>query len=161
MRGLLSNVAVPESDRIDPKYSGAAYQVIKIVDDKGNRGVDKHYLVRWKGDYADTWEPEGNLECPKLVQAYYRRKARKAPVVAAAHDHPKAHSSHAWAMTVSMNLLHVDPLDLTADICRQAGIQPEDVAARHCRGSCSGRGPMAHGPPKQRRWAWRLHAVAK
>ena len=125
-----TNVAVPESDRVDPKYSGAAYQVIKIVDDKGNRGVDKHYLVRWKGDYADTWEPEGNLECPKLVQAYYRRKARKAPVVAAAHDHPKAHSSHAWAMTVSMNLLHVDPLDLTADICRQAGIQPEDVAAK-------------------------------
>ena len=33
-------------------------------------------------------------------------------------------------MTVPMNLLHVAPLDLTADICRQAGIQPEDVAAK-------------------------------
>ena len=111
-----ANTAVPEADRKDPNYAGTSFQVIKIVDDKGHRGVDKHYKVRWKGDWDDTWEPEGNLECPKLVQEYDRRKARKAPVLAAVCESPRTHSAHAWAMTISMNLLHVDLADLTADI---------------------------------------------
>ena len=49
-----TNTAVPESDRKDPNYSGTSYQVVKIVDDKGHRGVDKHYKVRWKGTWDDT-----------------------------------------------------------------------------------------------------------
>jgi transposase InsO family protein len=121
------NSAVPEEERRQPEYAGKSYVVEEVIDDKGTHGVDKHYRIRWKG-YADTtWEPEDNLNCPKLVQEYTRRKARKPPaLVTAASDG----STTSWSTTLTFNLLDVDPSDMTAEICRKAGISVGNVAGK-------------------------------
>ena len=127
------NTAVPEAERKLPVYDGKAYEVERIVGDKGTHGVDKQYKVQWQGDWDDTWEPEDNLNCPKLVQQYLRQRARKAPrAPRQVQDHSAAamEEGQPWATTVTLDLSSVDPVHMTQDICRMAGITRSHVAAQ-------------------------------
>ncbi|KAJ1992261.1 hypothetical protein GGI25_005181 [Coemansia spiralis] len=56
-----------------------SYEVEKIVDDRWADGVH-YYLLKWKGYDAseNTWEPEGNLQCPSIVARYRASKVRDA-----------------------------------------------------------------------------------
>jgi len=121
------NSAVPERERKKAAYTGKSWVVEKVVDDKGTHGVDKHFKIRWEGDFQDTWEPEDNLNCPKLVQAYMRSKARK-PAQAGAYY--AGDTASPWAMTIPLNLLALDASDMTASICRQAGISMGCIAGK-------------------------------
>ncbi|KAI7201342.1 hypothetical protein KC365_g18742, partial [Hortaea werneckii] len=49
------------------------YEVEKIVDYDRN---SQRYLIKWKGYPSDenTWEPLTNLNCPKLLHQYHRRR---------------------------------------------------------------------------------------
>lgn len=54
------------------------YQVEKVVDKRMHKGRVE-YLLKWKG-YGDnemTWEPQDNLECPDLIEAYEKKIREK------------------------------------------------------------------------------------
>ena len=53
--------------------SNDEYEVEKIVDYDRN---SQRYLIKWKGYPSDenTWEPLTNLNCPKLLHQYHRRR---------------------------------------------------------------------------------------
>lgn len=48
-------------------------QVQEIVGVR-TKGGKKDFLIRWKGfdESEDTWEPEENLDCPELIEAYLK-----------------------------------------------------------------------------------------
>ena len=125
--------AVPEEEVQQPSYKGKAYEVERIVGDDGTHGMDKRYKVKWKGEWENTWEPEDNLNCPKLVEQYLRRKARQVPEVVAAVSSKSTGASckgKPWSLTLAMDLAVADPASLTAEICRQAGIPESSIAAQ-------------------------------
>ena len=48
------------------------YEVDKIVRETGSfKCGTKRYLVRWKGDFDDTWEPEALLQAPDLITEFH------------------------------------------------------------------------------------------
>ena len=100
--------------------------------DKGNYGVDKQYLVRWKGDYEDTWELEENLECADLVQKYHRTKGRTvvAPVnvMSVSAPEPQTLPRKPWSMTIRMDISKATPSIMTQQVCNIAGISMEQIA---------------------------------
>lgn len=53
---------------------GDVYEVEKLLDHK-KRGSKILYLVRWKGfdSDEDSWEPESNLRCRRILQAYRKK----------------------------------------------------------------------------------------
>ncbi|XP_030829163.1 chromobox protein homolog 1 [Strongylocentrotus purpuratus] len=54
------------------------YQVEKVVDKRIHKGRVE-YLLKWKGygDDESTWEPQDNLECPDLIEAYEKKIREK------------------------------------------------------------------------------------
>ncbi|CAG9765104.1 unnamed protein product [Ceutorhynchus assimilis] len=54
------------------------YVVEKIIDFRMKNGV-KEYLLKWIGydDKDNTWEPEGNLDCPSLIKAFEADRVAK------------------------------------------------------------------------------------
>lgn len=54
------------------------YEVEKLINDRKVRGK-RQFLVRWKGyaPDADTWEAEGNLNCPKKLKLYWASKSKQ------------------------------------------------------------------------------------
>jgi len=55
------------------------YTVEKILD-KRIRGGKTEYLIKWEGypDSENTWEPDDNLDCPDLINAFEEKtKAKK------------------------------------------------------------------------------------
>ena len=66
-----SQEANPSSSQSDDTY----YEVENLLKMKFMKGK-KHYLVRWKGNYSDTWEPEDFItEKPK--REFHIRRARQ------------------------------------------------------------------------------------
>ena len=101
--------SVSRAERIQPSTKQQRYEVARVVGDRGIHGVDKQYQVQWKGLWDDTWEPEENLDCPKLVQDYHRRKARAAPKLHTAAMGSQANfAPQPWSLTVTLDLSTVD-----------------------------------------------------
>ena len=122
------------SENLQPAHpEDKKYEVEKIVNDRGRHGVDKEYLVHWKGTWPSgqqqTWEPEDNLDCVNLLQQYLRRKGR---TVSAVIDDPISDSckTKPWSATVTLDLLSVPADHLTEFICKSAGVSPDQVAAQ-------------------------------
>lgn len=55
------------------------YIVEKIIDSRLNEKGVKEYLLKWIGyeEKDNTWEPEENLDCPGLIEAFEKEKAKK------------------------------------------------------------------------------------
>ena len=69
---------LPEDSWIDD--TGEDYEVEEIMDVRDasrtrNGRRKKEYLVKWVGDYEDTWEPEDNLTCTALLYEFDARRA--------------------------------------------------------------------------------------
>lgn len=69
------------TDEVDPlacdENEDKEWEVEKIVDVETLRDGSRQFLIRWKGcdASADTWEPEENVDSPKLVEAFLRKSA--------------------------------------------------------------------------------------
>lgn len=51
------------------------FEVERLLDDK--LVTERHYLVKWKGYDADSWERESNLSCPAILKKYKQLKNKK------------------------------------------------------------------------------------
>ncbi|XP_072394666.1 chromobox protein homolog 3-like [Diabrotica undecimpunctata] len=69
------NSPVPEEEPAAPEE----YVVEKILDSRINDHGIKEYFLKWIGyeEKDNTWEPEGNLDCPGLIEAFEKEKAKK------------------------------------------------------------------------------------
>jgi hypothetical protein len=64
----------PEPTIVDDEV---VWEVEEILDSKLNRG-HLHYLVRWVGDFQDTWQPEDDLAgSPTLKREFHSRYPQK------------------------------------------------------------------------------------
>ena len=61
-----------EMTPVETEETNKEYEVQSIMDIKKENNITK-YLIRWKGYSAneDSWEPETNLNCPKLIDMFH------------------------------------------------------------------------------------------
>ena len=54
------------------------FSVEYILDSRIGKGNRTEYLLKWMGypDSESTWEPENNLDCPELIEAYERERSQ-------------------------------------------------------------------------------------
>jgi Chromo (CHRromatin Organisation MOdifier) domain len=57
----------PATKKVDAKLNGF-WEIERIVDVRKS-GSSYEYLVKWKGDYENTWEPQKNLNSSALQEA--------------------------------------------------------------------------------------------
>ncbi|KAH7711849.1 heterochromatin protein 1 alpha [Aphelenchoides avenae] len=68
-----------ESESDEDDIDDDVFAVEKILDKRVVNGK-LEYKIRWMGfggPEDDTWEPEENLDCSELIQAYDRRQERR------------------------------------------------------------------------------------
>ena len=70
------NMNVDESAEEDEVF------IVEKVVDVRTRNGKKEYLLKWKGfpDSESTWEPEDNLDCTDLIEAYEMQQLQKGKV---------------------------------------------------------------------------------
>lgn len=63
-----------------PKVEEEIFSVEKILDSKMDDGK-KYYFLKWHNypSSENTWEPEENLNCPALIEAFEKSKIKKEP----------------------------------------------------------------------------------
>lgn len=70
----------PEHPPVIPEQAAPdEYIVEKIIDSRENEKGHKEYLLKWIGyeEKDNTWEPEENLDCPGLIDAFEKEKSKK------------------------------------------------------------------------------------
>jgi hypothetical protein len=85
MSGLGADTAASSggSGSYEEEEDDVPYEVERVVSHR-ERGNTLQYLIKWKGfrSSSNTWEPQGNLNCLELINAYWDAKQqRPAPVV--------------------------------------------------------------------------------
>jgi len=65
---------VATHEELQPENDPDVYEVEGLRDARENKKGQWEYLVKWKGYSREenTWEPTANLNCPDLVQQYWR-----------------------------------------------------------------------------------------
>ena len=66
----LSSCSLEEDER---------FEVESIVDSRTSRSGGTEYCIKWKGyeSSQNTWEPEENLDCAQMLDAFRRSQAAK------------------------------------------------------------------------------------
>lgn len=69
-----------DGDEEEDDEDGEVYEVETVLQERTRKGV-KEYLVRWKsyGPEYDTWEPEDNLNCDEIIEAFKQSKKKGTP----------------------------------------------------------------------------------
>ena len=73
--------SAPETAVDSPPNEDEIFEVEAILKMKRLRNGKKFYRIRWKGftPEHDTWEPEENIDCKKLLEEFLSSK-KKTPV---------------------------------------------------------------------------------
>merc|ERR1712149_69339 len=68
-----------ETDAATGEEEEEEYVVEKIVDSRKGKSGKREYLLKWRGypDSENTWEPQENLDCPEMIDAFEEKKKKK------------------------------------------------------------------------------------